>query len=69
MSKQTFIIRDASNTTLAELTLFNYGVNYGHNTARDVAKLLSEGDFSVSRADAEKRKPTVSDFIKEHVGS
>jgi len=68
VSKQTFRISTATGDTVAHLTLFNYGQNCAQQEAREVAKLLTGGDWVLSRVEQEKSKPSAQQFIKDHVG-
>ena len=68
MSKQTFRISTSTGDTVAHLTLFNYGQNCAQQEARDVAKLLTGGDWALSRVEPEKLTPSIQKFIKDHVG-
>jgi hypothetical protein len=68
MAKQTFRISASNGDTVAHLTLFNYGVNCAVTECREVAKQLTGGDYAISRVEPETPKPSVQQFINDHVG-
>jgi hypothetical protein len=60
----TFNIHDGAGVRLASITLYNYGYNTAHQEAQAVAKLLTDGNWSISRAEPETK---ATQFIDEHV--
>lgn len=64
MSKHTFNIHDGAGNRLASITLYNYGFSSANLEAQAVAKLLTFGDWSISRTEA---KTKAAQFIDDHV--
>lgn len=62
--KYAFNIHDGAGVRIASITLYNYGFATASSEAQEVAKLLTGGDWSVSRVDPENK---ASQFIDNHV--
>ena len=60
----TFNIHDGAGFRLATITLYNYGSNTAHQEAQAIAKLLTGGDWSISRVEP---KSSAAQFIDENV--
>ena len=63
-ASHTFNIHDGAGVRLASITLYNYGYVTAQQEAQAVAKLLTDGNWSVSRAE---EKTKAAQFIDDHV--
>lgn len=63
-ASHTFNIHDGAGVRLASITFYNYAGVTAQNEAQTIAKLLTGGNWSISRAEPETK---ASQFIDKHV--